>query len=43
LEAGDEDGLKEDDLADKATRNVFSLLWEAVALPAVEALSCFQK
>jgi len=43
LEAENEDGLEEDDLADKAIRDVFSLLWEAVALPAVEALSCFQK
>ena len=43
LKAGDEDGLEKNDLADKATSDVFSLLWEAVALPAVEALPCFQK
>ena len=43
LEAEDKNGLEKDDLADKSARNVFILFWKAVALPAVEAFSCFQK
>jgi len=38
--AGDGDVL-EDDLVDKATRDVFDLLWKAMALLAVEAFPCF--
>jgi len=41
LEVGDRDGLKEDDLADKATGDGFALFWETMALPAVEVLPCF--
>jgi len=33
-------GLEEDSLADKAIRDMFVLFWEAIALPAVKALSC---
>ena len=43
LEAGDEDGLEEEDLADEATRDIFALFWEAVALQAVKAFPCFWK
>ena len=35
--------LKEDNLADKAIRDVFVLFWEAMTLLVVEALPCFQK
>ena len=31
------------DLADEATRDVFVLIWEAMALLVVEALPCFWK
>jgi len=41
LEVGDRDGLKGDDLADKATGDGFALFWETMALPAVEVLPCF--
>jgi len=41
FEVRNKDGLERDDLADEATRDVFALLWEAVALPAVEAFSYF--
>jgi len=40
LKAEDRDSL-EDDLLDKATKNVFVLFWEAVALLVVEVFSCF--
>ena len=43
LEVENRDGLKEDVLADKATRDRFVLFWRAVALPEVKAFSCFQK
>ena len=43
LEAGNRDGLKEDNLVDKATGDVFTLLWEAMVLPVVKAFSCFQE
>jgi len=43
FEAEDKDGLEEDDLADKATKDVFALLWEAIVLLVMEVLSCFQK
>jgi len=43
LRAEDKNGLEKDDLVDKAAGNVFTLFWKAVALPAVEAFSCFQK
>jgi len=33
----------EGDLADEVTRDVFDLLWKVMALPAVEAFSCFQE
>jgi len=38
---GDGDDLKEEFLADEATRNVFALFWKAVAVLKVEAFSCF--
>jgi len=43
LGANDGDGLEEDDLANKATRDVFVLFWETAALPVEEALSYFWK
>jgi len=43
LRVGNEDGLEEDILVDKATGNGFALFWEAVAEPEVKAFSCFQK
>ena len=43
LEAEDGDGLKEDNLVDKTTEDVFTLLWETMVLPVVKAFSCFQK
>ena len=42
LKAEDRDSL-EDDLLDKATKNVFVLFWKAVALLVVEVFSYFQK
>jgi len=36
-------GLDGDDLVDEATRNVFALFLEAMALSVEKALSCFQK
>jgi len=41
LKVEDRDGLKGDDLADKATGDGFALFWETIALPAVEVLPCF--
>jgi len=38
-----DDTLEEDYLADEAAGDVFALFWEAITLPAVEVLSCFQK
>jgi len=38
---GNRDGLEEDDLADEAARDVFALLWKAMALLVVEAFPCF--
>ena len=35
--------LEEDDLIDKAVRNVFALFWEAAVLKTKDILSCFQK
>jgi len=35
--------LEEKFLADEATRDGFALFWGAVAVPEVEAFSCFQK
>jgi len=34
-------GLKEDDLVDEAVRDGFALFWEAMVLPAEEALPYF--
>jgi len=39
----DRDNLEEELLADETTRDVFVLFWEAVAVPEVEAFSCFQE
>ena len=36
-------GLEDDDLANKAARNIFVLFWETVALLVEKALPCFQK
>jgi len=36
-------GLDGDDLVDEATRNVFALFLEAMALSVEKALPCFQK
>jgi len=41
FEVGDRDSLKNNDLANEADKNIFALLWEAMALPAVEAFSYF--
>ena len=35
--------LEGENLADEAVENVFALVWEAVTLPAEEALFCFWK
>jgi len=35
------DGLEEDNLTNKAVRDVFAFLWEVIALPVVEAFPCF--
>jgi len=35
--------LDGDNLANKATRDMSALFWEAMVLLAMEALSCFQK
>jgi len=40
LRAGNE-SLEEDSLVDEATRDVFILFWEAMALSTVEALPYF--
>ena len=42
LEVGD-NVLEEDDLIDKAIRDVFALFWEAAVLKTKNILSCFQK
>ena len=42
LEAGD-DTLEGDGLVDEVIRDLFTLLWEAIELLAVEALPCFWK
>ena len=41
LGVGDEDGLEKEFLADKAARDRFALLWEAMTEPEVEAFPCF--
>ena len=43
LGAGDGEDLEEEFLADKVTRGVFALFWEAVAELEVEAFPCFQE
>jgi len=43
LGAGDGDGLEEGFLTDRATKDRFALLWEAVTEPEVEAFPYFQK
>jgi len=35
--------LEKNVLVDKATRNIFVLFWETMALLEVEVFSCFQK
>jgi len=41
LGVGDGDGLEEGFLVDKAARDKFALLWEAVTELEVEAFPCF--
>jgi len=41
LGAGDRDNLEEEFLVDEAARDRFTLFWGAVAVPEVEAFSCF--
>ena len=41
LRAGDGDDLKEEFLADGATRDVFALFWGAIVVPKVEAFPYF--
>jgi len=41
LGAEDGDGLKENDLVDEATRDMFALFRKAMALPVEKALPCF--
>ena len=36
-------GLEDDDLANKTTRNIFVLFWKTAALLVEKALPCFQK
>jgi len=36
----EDNSLDRDNLVDEATRDVFALFWEAMALPAEEALLC---
>jgi len=43
LEAGDRDDLEGRFLADKAARDRFALLWEAMTELEVEAFPCFQE
>jgi len=43
LGAVDRDGLEEGFLADKAAKDRFALLWEAVTELEVEAFSCFRE
>jgi len=35
--------LKKGFLADEATRDGFAFFWKAIAVPEVEAFSCFQE
>jgi len=39
----DGDDLREEFLADEAARDEFTLFWEAMAGPEVEAFPCFRK
>jgi len=39
----DKDDLEKEFLANEATRDGFTLFWEAMAEPEVEAFSCFQE
>jgi len=41
LKAEDKDSLERDDLVDETVEDIFSLLWKAIALSAVEAFPCF--
>jgi len=41
LGARDRDVLDGNDLVDEAIKNVFTLFWKTIILPAVEAFSCF--
>ena len=43
LRRGDRDDLEKEFLAGQATRDMFALFWEAVAIPEVEAFPCFQE
>jgi len=43
LGVGDGDGLEEGFLADKAARDGFALLWEAMPELEVEAFPCFRE
>jgi len=43
LEAGDEDNLGEEFLADEVAGAEFTLFWEAMAEPEVEAFPCFRE
>ena len=43
LEVGDKDDLEEGFLVDEATKDGFTLFWEAVAVLEVEAFPCFQE
>ena len=37
----EDDSLKEDNLVDKATRDISALFWKVIALLTKKALSCF--
>ena len=41
LGVGDRDDLEKEFLADKATRDVFALFWEAMMVPEVKVFPCF--
>ena len=41
LEVRSRDDLEKDALVDEATRDRFTLFWEAMAGPEMEAFSCF--
>jgi len=43
LGVGDGDDLEEGFLVDEAARDRFTLFWEAVAEPEVEAFPCFRE